>query len=407
MKNRVLSLIIGLLMSILVAVLALPQGRQKIHAETKHTGTLAVLNFDADPSLREMGVVISEIVRSEIASIPELPFLVVDRVMLDRIMKEQELAMSGVVDNAGAAKVGKVLFADHLVTGRVLVIGKEIRINARIIATNTAVVKKEATETVYSRDDLSGAAKAVAYRLFGRSYTYSKTTASAEKTPVEIPATGIPARGIAGSYTSIYSDSRGIHQGGKIHLTVAGDRVSGYTIEDIGRAEMTGTLSGDRIIGYYRGRYGYGNFNFRIIDGGAYLQGDYYQVSNGAHGDWLAAKGDTFVMPRAMFSGRWKEGSRCLVRWSGDSFWYPATVDAVKDGLYHVAYDDGDAEWRMENHIRGLGIKVGDVVFGNWLGKGRYYRGKIAEIKDRRIFIHYDDGDREWTSVARIRLMLE
>jgi len=399
--------LISFFFAILLTALPFTDPGQTAHS-AEHSGTLAVLNFDTDGGAKDLGVVISEIIRSEIASLADLPFIVVDRVMLDRVMKEHELAMTGVVDNAGASKMGKVLFADHLVVGKILSLGKEIRINARIIETNTAAIKKEATETVYTRDDLSGAARAVAYRLFGKTYSYRKTVLPGGAVE-EIPAAAKPpaSNPLNGSYTSIYTDGRGIHRGGTIHLTVTGDRVTGYTIEDIGRAEMTGILSDGRIIGYYRGKYGYGNFTFRLVEGGKYLDGDYYQVSNGAHGDWLASRDSSFTMPKELFSGKWPRGSRCLSRWSGDAYWYPATVDDVKDGLYHVNYDDGDAEWRLEKHIRELRLKRGDRVFGNWQGKGRYYRGVIGDIKGEKLFIQYDDGDQEWTTAAKIRLMLE
>ena len=49
------------------------------------------------------------------------------------------------------------------------------------------------------------------------------------------------------------------------------------------------------------------------------------------------------------------------------------------------------------------GMNVGTAVEANWKGKGKYYKGKIAQIDGEKIYIHYDDGDKEWTTLRRIK----
>ena len=50
---------------------------------------------------------------------------------------------------------------------------------------------------------------------------------------------------------------------------------------------MKGQISGDKIVGYYKASYGYGNFEFNIVDNFKRIDGSYYQVSNGANGKWF------------------------------------------------------------------------------------------------------------------------
>lgn len=49
-------------------------------------------------------------------------------------------------------------------------------------------------------------------------------------------------------------------------------------------------------------------------------------------------------------------------------------------------------------------IEIGDRVYGNWKGKGYYYPGRIAGRREDRIYIHYDDRDKEWTTIGRVRV---
>ncbi len=360
----------------------------------KRIGTLAVMNFDSGNAGKDVGVAISEIVRTEIAAMGDIPYTVVERIMLNKVLMEQELSMTGLVSKSDALKVGKILYADYLVMGRIIMFGDTYRISASIVETNTSIIKKQVIEDVSCERDIPIASKSISYRLFDKEFRRKPIS---EKVPASVE----------GIYASVYTDARGIHKGGQISLRVEGNSIHGYNIARIGRAEMYGTISGDFINGYYKAPYGYGNYSFRISGGGKYLIGTYYQVSNGANGDWIAVKGDTFYLPEQLFTGKWKVGAPCLAKWSGDGYWYPGRVSRVKDGLYFIRYDDGDSEWRFEKYIRKEKLKPGDVVFGRWRSGNRFYRGKIKARKGNKIFIHYDDGDKEWTTISMVRVIFE
>lgn len=67
-------------------------------------------------------------------------FEVLERQLLNKVLEEQNLGMSGLIDASSAAEIGKVLGVDAIVTGTITDMGTAIRINARMIATETAGV---------------------------------------------------------------------------------------------------------------------------------------------------------------------------------------------------------------------------------------------------------------------------
>jgi hypothetical protein len=100
----------------------------------------------------------------------------------------------------------------------------------------------------------------------------------------------------------------------------------------------------------------------------------------------------------------WKAGDRALVKWSQDDFWYPATIQQIDGERLFVRFDDGDKEWTVPDHVMEIDIDVGDRVYGRWQAGQYYYPGKVAEKREEEIYIHYDDGDKEWTTISMVRV---
>ncbi|MCC6810559.1 MAG: hypothetical protein IT381_24225 [Deltaproteobacteria bacterium] len=65
---------------------------------------------------------------------------VVERRLLQKVLAEQEMGASQLVDDETAAKIGKLLGADTLCTGTLTDLGSEIKVNARLINAETAEV---------------------------------------------------------------------------------------------------------------------------------------------------------------------------------------------------------------------------------------------------------------------------
>ncbi len=104
------------------------------------TLTVAVLDFATDtPGGPELGAQISEILTATLSGTDGIRL--VDRSSLARALQEQELNLSGVVNAESAAKVGKVVGARLLVTGKAFVVGKKTFLTAKVIGTETSLVE--------------------------------------------------------------------------------------------------------------------------------------------------------------------------------------------------------------------------------------------------------------------------
>jgi TolB-like protein len=77
---------------------------------------------------------------------------VVEREELQKLLKEQELALSGLFDEQGAVKIGKMLSASRIVMGSFIVMQGTLRVDAKLVDVETARVLK----AVQSTGELSG-----------------------------------------------------------------------------------------------------------------------------------------------------------------------------------------------------------------------------------------------------------
>lgn len=90
---------------------------------------------DSSPS----GRIVSERLVGPLIAVGDLE--VVERVLLDSILKEQKLQNSGVVDPRSASEIGRILEVDAVLTGTVLSVqGGRVEVNARLIETRSARV---------------------------------------------------------------------------------------------------------------------------------------------------------------------------------------------------------------------------------------------------------------------------
>lgn len=104
--------------------------------------TVAVFDFDSrDEAVHTLGPKVASLINASLSAEPQLA--VVERAELDKALGEQELGLSGTVSPDTAAKVGKLIGAQVLVTGRVFKADEETIIVAKIIGTETSRVYGE------------------------------------------------------------------------------------------------------------------------------------------------------------------------------------------------------------------------------------------------------------------------
>ncbi len=96
---------------------------------------IAVLDFQtegAGAEIQGMGRVVAEWLTTYFVETGR--FDVVERRLLDKVVSEQRLGAAGMLDEANAVRLGRLLGARDIVTGMVMGVGKHIEINARVIS---------------------------------------------------------------------------------------------------------------------------------------------------------------------------------------------------------------------------------------------------------------------------------
>ena len=110
------------------------------NADFKRT-KIAVLDFSlkgAGFETEDMGAIVAEWFIT--AFVKEGRFDVIERGLLTKILNEQKLGMSGILDETTATKIGKLLGVKIIISGSVLKLQNILEINARIIDVETASI---------------------------------------------------------------------------------------------------------------------------------------------------------------------------------------------------------------------------------------------------------------------------
>jgi len=138
---------------------------------------IAIMEFpDLHGNISEFGKFIPEELTTRLFMTRK--FEVLERQLLNKVLEEQNLGMSGLIDASSAARIGKVLGVDAIVTGTITDMGNMIRINARMIATETAGVFAVASVSIEKEPHIAA--------MMGRF-----STSPVQTTPTR-PEAGIP-----------------------------------------------------------------------------------------------------------------------------------------------------------------------------------------------------------------------
>lgn len=102
---------------------------------------IAIVDFtDLSGQVSALGQFLAEELTTQLFLVSPAQFQVVERRQLIRVLEEQRLTMTGLIDAATLADVGKILGIEALVTGSITDLGNEVKVNARLIAIDTARV---------------------------------------------------------------------------------------------------------------------------------------------------------------------------------------------------------------------------------------------------------------------------
>lgn len=148
---------IGFLAAVLALVPAAPAGAANAYkamakefsrsAVAKGLGGVAVLPFlPADGGRSGEGLNISEKLTTQLVRLGGVK--TVEREMLGRLMEEHRLARTGMLDESGLRRLGKILSVDAVVTGTFAVRGGRLTVNARLIDVESGVILAACEQSV-------------------------------------------------------------------------------------------------------------------------------------------------------------------------------------------------------------------------------------------------------------------
>lgn len=132
-----------------------PSSADDAIASSDKRETVAVFDFKTEDILKEYGVGIAEILRTELAALSNL-VTAVPREALQRAIEARGLQpAAGFVNDTAAIEVGKHVHAGRVVVGSVVKFGTTVTVNARAIDVATGHVKVARSLRVNSEDELS------------------------------------------------------------------------------------------------------------------------------------------------------------------------------------------------------------------------------------------------------------
>ena len=130
---------------------------------------VAVLDFKSIMAPEDLGVAVAEILRTELVGIGD--YTVIERGMLEQLLSEQELQLTGAVDSETAVEIGKLVGAKLVVIGSIVKTGSVYTINSRFIDVETGVAKVGQNIRGQGEDQISNMVHQLALIIAGKTVT--------------------------------------------------------------------------------------------------------------------------------------------------------------------------------------------------------------------------------------------
>jgi hypothetical protein len=142
---------------------------ESLPAKNSNKLLVGVLEFDEKNNIGvdKSGVIILEILVTHLKNIGK--YKLSERTLLKEILKEQELQMTGLIDNKTAVRVGKIYGLEAIVVGSSMKIVNTITISGRIISVKTGEIIATGVIKFQDAEKLEDELEGLAYQLSGTS----------------------------------------------------------------------------------------------------------------------------------------------------------------------------------------------------------------------------------------------
>jgi TolB-like protein len=121
----------------------------------KQKTTVAVVEFtDLQGNTTDFGRFLAEELITRLMETEK--FRVVERQLLNKVIAEQKLSLTGVVDPGSAKQLGKILGVEAIVAGTVTSLSQSLKVNARLISTETGEIFSVASAEIFKDESVTG-----------------------------------------------------------------------------------------------------------------------------------------------------------------------------------------------------------------------------------------------------------
>ena len=110
--------------------------------------TIAIIEFsNLDGEITEFGKYLAEELITRLFMTDR--FDVIERQMLNKVLNEQKLGASGIIDEDSAVSIGQLLGVEAIVTGSITDLGTTLKVNTRMISTESGSIFSVASTGIY------------------------------------------------------------------------------------------------------------------------------------------------------------------------------------------------------------------------------------------------------------------
>jgi len=109
-----------------------------IKGEKVKIGIIEFQSLNEEAKQDNLGKIVSEMLTTSFVNSES--FKIIEREQLQKVIKEFQLSQSGIIDTSYAKQIGKITGADAIVTGSVIKIGSNLRLDARIIDVESGII---------------------------------------------------------------------------------------------------------------------------------------------------------------------------------------------------------------------------------------------------------------------------
>lgn len=121
----------------------------------KQKTTVAVVEFtDLQGNVTDFGRFLAEELITRLYETEK--FRVIERQQLNKVIAEQKLSLTGVVDPASAKQLGRILGVEAIVSGTITNLSQSVKVNARLISTETGEIFAVASTEIFKDESVVG-----------------------------------------------------------------------------------------------------------------------------------------------------------------------------------------------------------------------------------------------------------